>query len=211
VSNEQVFQSYDFGPIKAGDFRKQLGAREPGSGEASSDTVFLLDDFCGSGYTYMRQDPETGEYKGKIPKFFKALTEEHLVSDDADVHLVIYVASDKACDYLTRQVSQYLQSEGKANRSFHIKAIQTLSPSIAVNGADPLPTDLALLIDRYYDPVVNNDHMRVGGADGRYGFADCGLPVVLSHNTPNNSIFLLWANQEQYKVHGLFPRISRHQ
>jgi hypothetical protein len=159
----------------------------------------------------MRQDPETGEYKGKIPKFFKALTEEHLVSDDADVHLVIYVASDKACDYLTRQVSQYLQSEGKANRSFHIKAIQTLSPSIAVNGADPLPTDLALLIDRYYDPVVNNDHMRVGGADGRYGFADCGLPVVLSHNTPNNSIFLLWANQEQYKVHGLFPRISRHQ
>jgi len=32
--------------------------------------------------------------------------------------------------------------------------------------------------------------------------------VVLSHNTPNNSIYPLWA--ESAKLEPLFPRVSRH-
>src|SRR5947199_10188160 len=31
----------------------------------------------------------------------------------------------------------------------------------------------------------------------RYGFAGGGLPLVLSHNTPNNSIGLLWADRSE--------------
>ena len=43
----------------------------------------------------------------------------------------------------------------------------------------------------------------------RLGFADGRLPLVLSHNTPNNSIYLIWA-EDGHKVLGLFPRVSRH-
>ena len=40
------------------------------------------------------------------------------------------------------------------------------------------------------------------------GFDECALPVVLSHNTPNNSLPIIWQDAERF--HGLFPRISRH-
>jgi hypothetical protein len=51
--------------------------------------------------------------------------------------------------------------------------------------------------------------MAVGGTDGRLGFAGCALPLVLSHNTPNNAVYLLWG-PEQYEYSGLFPRVVRH-
>ena len=52
--------------------------------------------------------------------------------------------------------------------------------------------------------------MEKGGTDdSKYGFAACGLPLVLHHNTPNNSIALLWS-YEDAEYRGLFPRIQRH-
>ena len=43
---------------------------------------------------------------------------------------------------------------------------------------------------------------------------DAALPVVLHHNTPNNSISLLWADttdrEDGSKRHALFPRYERH-
>jgi len=48
-----------------------------------------------------------------------------------------------------------------------------------------------------------------GGADAVLGFAQCALPVVLSHNTPNNSVYILWG-PETMTFSGLFPRVSRH-
>jgi hypothetical protein len=47
----------------------------------------------------------------------------------------------------------------------------------------------------------------------KYGYANCALPVVLEHNTPNNSIPLLWAETEGksgVKMHPLFFRRDRH-
>lgn len=63
--------------------------------------------------------------------------------------------------------------------------------------------------DRYFDGSVDDEHAAVGGDGMRYGFSDCRLPVVLNHNTPNDSLFLLWGGPE-HSVRGLFPRISRH-
>jgi hypothetical protein len=31
----------------------------------------------------------------------------------------------------------------------------------------------------------------------KYGYANCALPLVLEHNTPNNSISLLWADRRR--------------
>lgn len=76
--------------------------------------------------------------------------------------------------------------------------------------ANPSASIKALLNkEKYFDAAVNDEHMKVGGTDGRLGFAGCALPVVLSHNTPNNAIYLLWG-PEQYEYAGLFPRVVRH-
>ncbi|HWG46501.1 MAG TPA: hypothetical protein VN688_27310, partial [Gemmataceae bacterium] len=63
---------------------------------------------------------------------------------------------------------------------------------------------------KYYDHSIFDPHIEKGGApDARYGYADCGLPVVLHHNTPNNAIALLWSYDDR-AVRGLFPRVQRH-
>jgi hypothetical protein len=64
------------------------------------------------------------------------------------------------------------------------------------------------LVERYYDPAVEDEHTKKGGTDLKYGFASCGLPLVLHHNTPNNSLFLLWV-EDSATVRALFHRFSR--
>ena len=67
--------------------------------------------------------------------------------------------------------------------------------------------------DEYYDKKVEDEHTGLGGTlDLRFGFAGCSLPLVLHHNTPNNSIALLWSyDYEECKIRGLFPRVRRHE
>ena len=48
--------------------------------------------------------------------------------------------------------------------------------------------DFAALIENYYDNDIENEHMRKGGDNAEFGFGHCGLPLILDHNTPNNSI-----------------------
>ena len=50
------------------------------------------------------------------------------------------------------------------------------------------------LTDRYYDSSIENKHTRVAGTDAKLGFGQCALPLILEHNTPNNSIALIWAD-----------------
>ena len=64
--------------------------------------------------------------------------------------------------------------------------------------------------DEYYDSSTLEDgSTQVGGTGVKRGFANSLLPLVLSHNTPNNSVSLLWA-YEHASTRGLFPRIPRH-
>ena len=74
----------------------------------------------------------------------------------------------------------------------------------------PIPRILALANDdRYFDKDADDEHSNVGGSSSRLGYANCRLPLVLTHNTPNNSIFLLRGEYAQTFT-GLFPRVSRH-
>lgn len=72
------------------------------------------------------------------------------------------------------------------------------------------------LVQAYYnDAIANkNPHMKKGGEDARYGFGKCGLPLVLEHNTPNNSLALLWAETSGEgggrAMRPLFRRRQRH-
>lgn len=64
--------------------------------------------------------------------------------------------------------------------------------------------------DRYYRNTPMDTHEQKGRTDTvKRGFAGCGLPLVLGHNTPNNSLYLLWGDQA-VGARGLFPRIVRH-
>ncbi len=70
------------------------------------------------------------------------------------------------------------------------------------------------LVEKYYDDEIETKHMKLGGEDARLGFGKCALPLVLEHNTPNNSLALLWADTQgedgKHPMRPLFRRRQRH-
>jgi hypothetical protein len=74
--------------------------------------------------------------------------------------------------------------------------------------------DFMKLADKYYDDSVETEHTKLGGSDVRLGFGRCALPLVIEHNTPNNSLALLWAETEgkdgKHAMRPLFRRRQRH-
>jgi hypothetical protein len=216
LSNEQVWHAYEISEDKAADFKKKLEkdlkkllGREPGDAECRYQNVVLLDDFTASGLSYLRDDKQDGP-TGKILKIWKKLkdttSEFSQFVDQESVRLLVvfYIAAAQGIDHLRRELPALLSLPEDVLRVVHI-----LPPTIRVTGGDDAAF-LALAAEaRYFDPAADDEHGDVGGVSKRYGFADCRLPVVLSHNAPNNSLYLLWAEAE-HNVRGLFPRVSRH-
>jgi len=62
--------------------------------------------------------------------------------------------------------------------------------------------------EKYYDKeLIEDKHTQ---KNIQLGFSDCALPLILEHNTPNNSVPLLWTYDYSDIFKGLFPRIPRH-
>jgi len=75
INNEQIVTSYDISEKKAQDLKKNLRSdleeiigKKPDDEMCRFRYLFLLDDFFGSGKTYLRE--EEGEYDGKIVKVY---------------------------------------------------------------------------------------------------------------------------------------------
>jgi hypothetical protein len=216
LSHEQIWQAYEISDDKAKDMLKDLSKdmaqvlkRQPTQDESRFQMVFLLDDFSGSGRSYLRKDSEN-IFKGKIAKFYnqaRSRIPKLFNEDNLYICIVLYMATEQACFWLEDLAQEFFLDKPIA---WDIKVIQKLSDRVPVQ--EPEDSPFLALVDRdcYYDPNVEDEHTKVGGGNVKRGFANCRLPLVLSHNTPNNSVFLLWADPDLYKVRGLFPRFSRH-
>ncbi len=164
--------------------------------------VFLVDDFAGSGRTLLRE--EDGAFVGKLAKLSGAITrliEQELLAPDVEVTVVLYVASEQALEHLKQAIAA---SELPA---WEVRVVQQLPASVRVDQSDPA---FAELNERLYDKTLSDEHK----GDAPLGYERCALPLVLSHNTPNNSVSLLWGDttQEEGSLgrHALFPRYERH-
>ena len=163
--------------------------------------IFLVDDFAGSGETMLRV--EDGVHKGKLVKLNRAvdrLIKDGLVEEDVGVTVVLYAATEQAINHLSRE----LEECGMAN--YEIRVVQSIPASLRVDTTSP---DFSALSEKYYDESITDEHK--GRAP--LGYASCALPLVLSHNTPNNSVSLLWADttaDSALRRRALFPRYERH-
>ncbi len=128
-----------------------------------------------------------------------------------DVHVCLYVATRQAIEYLNEQLPEFEQN-GAVWEPGRCKVhyIQELGTTTALQeGADP---ELDALLAKYYSKdLEDRESYRVGAAGIRYGYGKCGLPLVIHHNTPNNSLFVLWkAGNDKRAFTPLFPRFERH-
>jgi hypothetical protein len=216
MSNEQVFHAYDVSDAKTGgmveDLGKHLGkilGRDATAEEARFRYVVLLDDFTGSGTSFIREDGKGG-WTGKIAKIVANLMTagnlgDAIADEGVKIIIVLYVAADQAIDHIEELLPSL--AFGKGTIAFHV--IHKLGTSTPLD--DERDKAILSLVgdERYFDDDADDEHSKVGKASKQFGFAGCRLPLVLAHNTPNNSVYLLWAEEDQ-RVLGLFPRVSRH-
>lgn len=217
LSNEQFFVHYDFSRAKAEktqeDFLKDpfiTECHEKYSELSQYDfkNFYLIDDFTGSGKSFVRKEKEA--WTGKIPKFIKLLEDYGFGYKYANIHVILYIATNQAIKYIKEQLEQYVSEKGLL--PITVDTVQIVYP-LNIKEYEEFND----LIKRNYEKYINkgyksyeDEHFKKGG--GRtpyYGFADCALSVVLAHNTPNNSFPILWYSWENH-VNALFPRITRH-
>lgn len=213
LSNEQIWHAYDVSDSKVSELRREL-EKDLGSEVSGQDctfsTVVLLDDFTASGTSYIRREEGASGWYGKIPKVvgrLKAIDNLGGLVEQSNLKVIvlIYVAAAQAVEHINEMIAEMSFPMGE----IEFFALYEIGEEVRLRS----PVDDGILSvannSDYYDSTVDDEHAAVGGTTYQMGYADCRLPVVLNHNTPNNSIYLLWAEEES-KIHGLFPRVSRH-
>jgi hypothetical protein len=205
------------------DLREEIG--DP---QATFGPVYLIDDFVGSGTTFIRKEKD--KWKGKLAAFRDSLGDKLGSHFDPDVAICVhhYIASEQAERALIERQARALEELGPtkwfANVRFSFGMV--LPANIRVDqSCKPEAKAFADLARKYFDPddpyFKKNKHLGAGGTeDVALGFAGCALPLVLEHNTPNNSVALIWAETEgndggdgtpaRTPIRPLFRRRQRH-
>lgn len=188
--------------------------------------IFLIDDFTASGKSFIRFDESDGEYHGKLKRIIDELCIKGYVEKEQKIEHLSYLlnpeqkiqidilfcmATEKARTNIKSSLDDYLKSVNWQNKvEFNIHIVQILEDKLSID--IKTDKDLVKLLkkdEHFVKECVISKSYKVGKNDNPWlGFDECALPVVLAHNTPNNSLPIIWQDAERF--HGLFPRISRH-
>lgn len=215
VSNEQVVASVEISQQKWDSLSGKLRKRLDDEGFKTEDAVFervcLIDDFTGSGSSLIRF--EKSVWDGKVPdKFYKQIKESNIVGkyikQGALIQIHHYLASNQAQISIKEDIHKF--AENITELTFETSFSHVLTGNIVLN--DDGDASLVSLVKDWYDPKIQTSHT---GEDIWFGYKKCGLPLVLDHNTPNNSLAFLWASSPDTSIslkrmRPLFPRKQRH-
>lgn len=213
ISNEQIVLATEINRMKWDDLLKKLRA-SLNDDSARFAFIFLIDDFVGTGKTLLRKKEDA--WTGKLMRFWDVAHDVLDTHCERDFVLAVhhYIATHNASLAVGRLYEVALQEMSA------IQWFQRVEFSFGTVLPENLPIDqqryesFMKLVEKYYDPGIETEHTRVGGDNIRLGFGGCALPLVLDHNTPNNSIALLWAESDggegRHAMRPLFRRRQRH-
>lgn len=212
ISNEQVLSTYSISADKANDMLKEL--KKSGVKAKKFNTAFLVDDFTASGTSYFRKEKD-GSWGGKIYKFVRSIfddkSEISILRDDnevLDINIIFYIATEESINKLRDNINEFKAENPIFNFQFTIEAIQILGSEIKEKVLSN--SNFVELVKKYFDSSIVDSHYEMAKHDEPFlGFNECSLPLVLNHNTPNNSLPILWFPYDKRYI-GLFPRVTRH-
>lgn len=217
IDHEFTLLNYDPTPEKTASIGEKLRASLNSQGLPSSDPRFefivLVDDFTASGTSFIRK--EDGEYAGKLTKVLKNLTDGNSLStlvDPSNVQIMVlfYVSTQVALDNIRAKVATF-KTEMNCNIEITVDAIHIIPSGAMRIGADNAVVD-AFLLARFeiFKNSIVDEHWKKGDCSSEHrGFNSGDLALILFHNSPNNSLPVLWYDQEG-KNDALFPRTTRH-
>ena len=215
ISNEQVITAPRIIKEKWDDMLSEL-RKDLKDDSAKFGCVVLVDDFTGSGKSLLRN--KDGQWKGKMPRFYSDVVKDGVSSthfeDDWSLIVHHYVATSQAVEAVLRNHEARAADDSAGGWFERVEFTWGIELPPDIRETVDSSPQFAKLVQKYYDDSIETRHMKVGGDDGRWGFGECGLPLVMEHNTPNNSIALLWAETEgkdgKHAMRPLFRRRQRH-
>ena len=227
LTNEQFVQSTQVDSEKWRDLIENL-RDDLNDQNALFRLVYLVDDFTGTGTSFLRFDKDKKKWKGKLLRFKEsvasakeALGGHELFADDWELCIHHYVASSFAAEAIRNRLGCLADAEdfrGVGAKATHPSFGMILPADLPLDRTEGYD-DFIALTQTYYDPRLRTKHTDVGGATHLgLGYGGCALPLVLEHNTPNNAVALLWAETEGGMRDGvdtppmrpLFRRRQRH-
>lgn len=221
LSHEQIYLTYELSEQRISKMKEELVKdlkqnklikedEKEDSDKFKFKTLFLIDDFSASGTSYLKLN-ENGDLKGKIAGLYQSLFEEtvsgifNLSFDitNLKIYIILYVCSSQAKSFIENNFEALYKKYGHKPE---LIIMYELDDNYKIKEEDDIYN--VCLNDKYYDSELIEDvHTK---SNIRMGYSNCSLPLILEHNTPNNSIPLLWTYDYSEKFIGLFPRIPRH-
>lgn len=224
LSNEQLVAFTQVDKDKWQDLLKDL-RRDLGDPQACFRIVYLLDDFVGTGTSFLRYDSEKKKWGGKLIRFKESVDSAReagpFFAPNWELcihHYIGSAAAVKAVNGRRDEARDALGGDGWADK-LHFSFGTELPEDLPIDSVAGRFADFIALTQKYYDPIIRTRHTDVGGVKHLgLGYGGCALPLVLDHNTPNNAIALLWAETEGGDREGiqapamrpLFRRRQRH-
>ena len=218
ISNEQVVTAPSIHESRWLDLRKDLQS-DLSDANARFSLMFLVDDFTGSGTSLIRKVKD--EWKGKLTRFWDVIKQHVGVHFDTTCHFHVhhYLATQQAVAEIKHRADAIAADKESRPESWFPPDRLTFSfghvlPASTKVEADPF----CALVDDYFDPSVDVERKRHLEQSGittlRYGYGNCRLPLILEHNTPNNTFPLLWLESSgdngAHAMRALFQRRERH-
>lgn len=227
ISNEQVVISTQVDGHKWRSLLKDLQEEkfpegvEKNSTERKFSRVFLIDDFTGSGTSLVRKLGD--KIDGKLVKFANSIgsAKEFLNGGspfEKEFYIVVhhYIGTQQAKNHIEKiygENKEEFERMGLSEVKFTFGML--LPQSVVIDSAGKNP--FVKLCTKYYDNAVEakGKHGAQSGVSSKmFGYANCGLPIVVEHNTPNNSLPLIWAETKgsngKHAMRPLFRRRERH-
>lgn len=226
LSNEQFLQSPQVDTEKWQDLLGVL-RDDLNSKSVRFRLIYLIDDFVGTGTSLIRCDGEKQKWKGKLIRFMDSLQrandslhDDSFLQEDWELcihhHVASYAAVQRVKNCSQDAISAF---DEERRRILHLSFGMTLPREFPINAIDGMNNEFIRLTKIYYDPSIRTRHTDVGGVSHLgLGYGGCAFPLVLEHNTPNNSVALLWAETGGSVADGvqvpamrpLFRRRQRH-
>jgi len=201
LSNEQLVIATQVDQDKWKDLLESL-RDDLKDGAAQFKLIYLIDDFAGTGTSFFRYNEEKCKWTGKLMRFRDSLenalqTVPDVLADGWQLCAHHYLASAAAKEAMAQRLDE----------ARTVLASPWWTQNLQISFGSVFPSDFPLmwerdqefiaLTEKYYDPIIRTKHTNVGGATHLgLGYGGCALPLVLEHNTPNNSVALLWAETE---------------
>lgn len=202
LSNEQINVFYDMSQNKFKDMVQEIPSTR--DKEEKLKNIFLLEDFSGSGISFIRK--ENNQWKGKIVKFLERIKSYGADISKINLTLVLYISTVEAVKYIESQLLEYRKENGII-ATYTVEAIQMIHKQ-------EIKPEIQELLKKYFDKYNMNSivdiHYKKGNSELPFlGFNECALPLVIYHNTPNNSLPIIWFHNNK-KYYAIFPRVTRH-